>query len=415
MTVEVGSTALWRCGDEELLAAIVETEQNTRAGAARMLSVLGEAQNRGLAGSKGYSSTATFLIHLLNISRGEANYRLTQARAVTETPSVSGASMPAPLPSMGAALAEGAVTAEHVDVVAKFHASLPETVSAEEWEPVEKALADATRSVEPAVLRRFCDRQVRARLDPDGTAPSDEEQAQPKRWLEWHRRGDGSGTGRFGLDAESSEQLDVLLSALSAPKPDETGAPDPRGIESRRGDALAEIINLASGSADRPTEGGDKPHIVVTTRWDDLRYERTALLGAHDLPITGSAARRLACDAQIIPAVLGSKGEVLDIGRASRAIPTPIRRAVTLRDGGCAFPGCDRPPAWYECHHIEHWSDGGETKLANLVMLCSAHHRILHHTGWKVRIAEGGLPEFIPPDWLDPDRTPRRNPLNSRE
>jgi hypothetical protein len=149
--------------------------------------------------------------------------------------------------------------------------------------------------------------------------------------------------------------------------------------------------------------------------FDDLRHERSALLGAHYLPITGKAARRLACDAQIIPAVLGSTGEVLDVGRAKQAIPVSIRRAVTLRDRGCAFPGCDRPPARCECHHIEHWSDGGETKLPNLVMLCGSHHRILHNTAWEVRIAEDQLPEFIPPDWLDPERTPRRNPLHQRE
>jgi hypothetical protein len=78
-------------------------------------------------------------------------------------------------------------------------------------------------------------------------------------------------------------------------------------------------------------------------------------------------------------------------------------------------PGCDRPPAWCECHHIEHWSDGGDTKLHNLVMLCGSHHRILHNAGWQVRIAEDSLPEFIPPGWLDPEQVPRRDPLRQRE
>jgi hypothetical protein len=415
MTVEAESTALWQCGDDELLAAIVEVEHDSRAVAARMLAVLGEARNRGLAASKGYASPAVFLTHLLNVSRSEANRRLVSAGAVTEAPGISGAPLPAPLAGMGAALAEGAVTAEHVDVVAKFHAGLPASISVEEWEPVEKTLADLARSVGPAELRRFCDRQVRARLDPDGTLPEEEDEAQPKRRLEWHRRDDGSGVGRFTLDAEPAEQLAALLSALAAPKPDETGAPDPRGPESRRGDALAEIINLAAGCAERPAEGGEKSPIIITMSWDDLRHERSALLGAQHLPITGSAARRLACDAQVIPTVLGSRSEVLDIGRASRSIPSAIRRAVTLRDRGCAFPGCSRPPAWCEAHHIEHWADGGETKLPNLVMLCPSHHRILHHTAWRVRIAADELPEFVPPDWLDPERTPRRNPLHQRE
>jgi hypothetical protein len=415
MTVDAEPAPLWQRSDDHLVAAIRENERERRALDARTLALLAETQNRGLAASKGYSSSATFLVESLNISRSEANRRLACARAVTGRQSASGASIPAPLPAMGAALAEGAVTAEHVDVVAKFHASLPEAVSPEVWEPVEKTLADAARSVDPAALRRFCNRQVRARLDPDGTLPTEEDEARPRLRLEWHREPDGSGHGRFTVDAEPAEQLEALLSALATPKPDETGQPDPRGIESRRGDALAEIIALAAGSAERPTEGGEKPQIIVTMSWDDLRHERTALLGTRHLPLAASAARRLACDARVIPVVLGSRGEVLDIGRAKQAIPTGIRRAVTLRDGGCAFPGCDRPPAWCDAHHIQHWSDGGPTCLDNLVMLCNSHHRTLHHTGWDVRIAEDGLPEVIPPDWLDPNRTPRRNPLHRRE
>jgi hypothetical protein len=403
---------LWRCGDAELLAALTAAEQGTRAAAARMSAVLGEALNRGLPASKGYASPAVFLTHCLNISRGEANRRLSLARAVTDSPGVSGARVAAPLPAMGAALAEGAVTAEHVAVVEKFHAGLPTGVSVEEWEPAEKILADLARSVGPAELRRFAERQVRPRLDPDGSLPDEAEQAEPKRRLDWNRRGDGTGTGRFELDAEAAEQLDALLSALSTPQPDATGAPDPRGVEARRGDALAEIIDLAAGSAERPAEGGDKPQVVVTTTLEELCTGRAALLGAHHLPLPIASARRLSCDSQVIPAVLGNKGEVLDIGRATQTIPTAIRRAVTLRDRGCAFPGCDRPPAWCECHHVWHWCDGGETKLRNLAMLCRAHHRIIHHTGWEIRIAEDQFPEFIPPGWLDPGRTPRRNPLH---
>jgi hypothetical protein len=406
---------LWQCGNEELLAEITANEQDRRALDSRTLAILGEAQNRGLAASKGYASSAVFLTHLLRISRAKANRRLASAREVAGSPGISGASVPAPLPGMGAALAEGAVTAEHVAAVEKFRASLPGGVTAAEWEPAEKVLADLARQVGPAELRRFAERQVRPRLDPDGTLPDETEQSEPKRRLDWHRRDDGTGTGRFDLDTEAAEQLDTLLSALSTPRPDATGAPDPRGLESRRGDALAEIIDLAAGNADRPAEGGDKPQLVVTTTLEELGCGRAALLGGNYLPLPIESARRIGCDCQVIPAVLGAKGEVLDIGRASRSIPPAIRRAVTLRDRGCAFPGCGRPPAWCHAHHIHHWSDGGETKLANLVMLCPSHHRILHHTAWQVRIAEDELPEFIPPDWLDPSREPRRNPLHQQE
>ena len=127
--------------------------------------------------------------------------------------------------------------------------------------------------------------------------------------------------------------------------------------------------------------------------------------------ISAATARRLACDADLIPVALGSHGEPLDIGRASRIWPASIRRAIETRDRGCSMPGCDRPPAWCDLHHAERqWADGGETSVANGVLRCERHHTIVHHQGWRIRIVDG-LPWFIPPSWLDASQTPR---LHSR-
>jgi len=117
-------------------------------------------------------------------------------------------------------------------------------------------------------------------------------------------------------------------------------------------------------------------------------------------------ARKLACDATLIPTVLGSASEPLDIGRASRVVPPGLRRALITRDRGCAFPGCRRPPRWADAHHIRHWADGGPTALDNLVLLCDHHHDVIHHTDWEVTISDG-RPVFTPPAWLDPLRRPR--------
>jgi hypothetical protein len=133
-----------------------------------------------------------------------------------------------------------------------------------------------------------------------------------------------------------------------------------------------------------------------------------ALLG--DLgTITAAEARIHACDCKLIPAVLGTESELLDLGRQHRLISTPLRRALYLRDRGCAFPGCHRPPRHCQGHHIRHWADGGPTELGNLVLMCAHHHRLLHRSGWQVRIATDGLPEFPPPAFLDKRRKPRRN------
>ena len=99
--------------------------------------------------------------------------------------------------------------------------------------------------------------------------------------------------------------------------------------------------------------------------------ETGTVLGAADL-------RRIACDTQVIPVVMGGPGEVLDVGRAKRTIPPAIRRALIARDQRCVWPGCDRAPIHCEGHHIEHWLDEGPTSLANLALLCHSHHQRLH-------------------------------------
>ena len=125
-------------------------------------------------------------------------------------------------------------------------------------------------------------------------------------------------------------------------------------------------------------------------------------------PVGAETARRLACDARLIPVVLGARGEPLDVGRASYTVPTAIWRALVARDRGCAFAGCDRPPEWTEAHHRQHWADGGATSVQNCVLLCDHHHRATHHHGWDLHLIDGVI-HTIPPPWIDPDQTPRRN------
>ncbi|NED98147.1 DUF222 domain-containing protein [Phytoactinopolyspora alkaliphila] len=126
-------------------------------------------------------------------------------------------------------------------------------------------------------------------------------------------------------------------------------------------------------------------------------------------PISTEAARRLSCDAAVIPIVLDTDGVPLRVGRTERTVTPGIWTALIARDRGCAFPGCTRPPAWCHAHHITHWADGGPTNLDNLTLLCGHHHRTIHHRGWDVHTGADGHPDFLPPPWVDPERTPRRN------
>jgi len=157
--------------------------------------------------------------------------------------------------------------------------------------------------------------------------------------------------------------------------------PDLRSAAARRADALTDICRRVLDTGELPDNGGEKPHLVVTLSWQQLRDQiGHGLLDTGDL-LTPATMRRLACDAVIIPAVLGGDGQVLDVGRARRLIDGPLRRALVLRDKGCAFPGCDRPARWCHGHHIRSWADGGETSLTNSALLCGFHHREIHHGG----------------------------------
>jgi hypothetical protein len=156
---------------------------------------------------------------------------------------------------------------------------------------------------------------------------------------------------------------------------------------------------LASGRL--PRNGGDPIQVAVTVPLAMLRDQIGAATLDDGTLVSPASARRLACDAAIIPAVLGTASQPLDVGRQRRLVTGPLRRAVLLRDRGCSFPGCDRPPSWVSIHHLVHWVDGGPTSLANSAALCGHHHRTVHHGQWRVTMnATDGHPDFWPPDHL---------------
>jgi hypothetical protein len=113
--------------------------------------------------------------------------------------------------------------------------------------------------------------------------------------------------------------------------------------------------------------------------------------------VIAETVRRVACDASVSRVEVGAAGEPVNVGRASRTIPSALRRALVVRDGGCRFPGCDRPPEWTDGHHVRHWADGGETTLQNLVLLCRRHHRAVHEGRWRVAVEPDGGVTAQPP------------------
>jgi hypothetical protein len=116
------------------------------------------------------------------------------------------------------------------------------------------------------------------------------------------------------------------------------------------------------------------------------------------LELPAGVVRRLACDAEILPVVLGTKSEILDVGRSHRLVTPPTWQALVIRDEHCTFPTCRRPPLMCHAHHIHHWLNGGQTKLDNLALLCGHHHRVIHNSPWEIRMNPvDKRPEFRPP------------------
>ncbi len=152
-------------------------------------------------------------------------------------------------------------------------------------------------------------------------------------------------------------------------------------IAARRADALAEIAETYMNNSESSGSTADRYQVVVHVRAEDGDCGEQ-LAHIEDGPgITAVTSRRIACDSTIVAIKEDKNGEPLSIGRRSRSIPPPMRRALRARDQGCRFPGCTNT-RFVDGHHIEHWADGGETSMDNLVMLCRHHHHLVHEGGF---------------------------------
>ncbi|HSK61679.1 MAG TPA: DUF222 domain-containing protein, partial [Actinomycetospora sp.] len=196
-----------------------------------------------------------------------------------------------------------------------------------------------------------------------------------------------------GPEPEAGAEPELELALVPAPRRPEPESPAPSPA-------------TPAALKRQPPPSLGRPLLTITM---DHRWLQQAIgHGALDSGVLVDAAtvRRWACDAEVIPMVLGSKSEPLDVGRMARTATDAIRRALNLRDGGCVFPGCTRPPRRCHAHHVDHWLDGGDTAVENMVLLCRHHHLLIHHDHWRLEMIDG-LPWFTPPPWLDPAQQPR--------
>jgi hypothetical protein len=218
----------------------------------------------------------------------------------------------------------------------------------------------------------------------------------------------GSGIYEYllTLDSEGHAVLESALGPLSAPRPT-NGAPDHRSSDRRRGDALVQLVRRAVAAGDSvPTT--TKAQLFVTMDYHQLAARLTSADSSEPRRSPGLAAgtvlggphagellapetiRRIACDATLVPLVLGTDREILDWGRAKRLFTPAQTASLWLRDGGCTYPGCDAPAHWCDAHHLIHWTDGGPSDLRNAALLCGHHHQLVHRRRLAGSLADSG-------------------------
>lgn len=235
---------------------------------------------------------------------------------------------------------------------------------------------------EAAMIVRAVDAAIEEAAAP-GAAPAEASPAP--------RTGTGSGESRrcpedaCAQASRSSASAESPRSPAPVPALARTGASAEALVRREaRPDGLVRVADAflaGERSAGRPA--AERHQIVVCVREDHLNPSDISV----EVGCAGQAGaetlRRLACDTGITRVTVDDEGTPLDVGRKTRVVPPALRRALLVRDGGCRFPGC-RNHRWVDAHHIQHWVDGGRTRRDNLVLLCSAHHRLVHEGGFKV-------------------------------
>ncbi|UKA62356.1 DUF222 domain-containing protein [Arthrobacter sp. FW306-04-A] len=315
-----------------------------------------------------------------------------------------GHAMPANHEEVAAALATATISSRAGTIITTALERVRHIPDSNSLARMEHSLTRTALENDQDFLTRIARRWVEA-IDQDGTEPSEQELR--------HRQGAFLRRTRRGLHhveifatAEQYEHLLTVMNVATNPRNANSpgrGAPDNPTADSRND----------SVSTNR-TGAGTADHRDLLNRLETSAAQgpRGPQAGSgtfiHTGPASPATIRKIACDADIIPIVLGGNGRVLDIGRTTRIFPSHIRKALTARDQGCAFPNCTMPAPWCEARHIDYWSRGGSTSTANGVLLCTHHHHLVHKEQWKIRVTSG-VPWFIPPPHIDPKQEPRQN------
>ena len=358
---------------------IAELSARLQAATFHLLSMIREFDERS-GWSCGFRSCAHWLNWRTGIDLGAAREKVRVAHTL------------AALPVLSAAMARGEVSFSKVRALTRV--ATPEN----EAELLVFAKAGTAAHVERVVRGwRRVDRLVEDELERHRYAG---------RYLELHTDEDGMVVVRGRLSPEVGAALRAAIDAAEAKlydtrREERAGAQsltDAPTAEQRRADAIGLVAESALAGGLDPGTVADRYQVVVHVDAESLPADADsgASLLCDGTRVSAETSRRLACDAAIVVMRHAADGRILDVGRRTRAISTPLRRALARRDGGCQFPGCGLRLC--DAHHLQHWANGGKTKLENLVLLCRRHHRAVHEEGFRVKRLASGELRFFRPD-----------------
>jgi hypothetical protein len=447
------TTEIWQLSESELLAESAAVSHQIQLLEARRIALVAEIDTRVSREKLGFPGPAGWLTSTTLLSPSKATKIVALARGM------------AAFPDIADAVNTGVMSIDHAALILTFAETPPENLPEEGREAARRALIKAATGPDARTGR------IRAAItrleDSFGTKkPPAENTDRNELFASTTLNGRLVLKGDF--DAITGEKLLTALSPLTEPHPAVDGTQDGRSPAKRRADAFGHILDQYLASSDRPIEGGERPHLNLHISLrdltdlrdsaDDITDDETSRAAAEsdtvdpvdintghaidpdtadasgtpsaadrgayrDLfgdvtsvgwlpwmgPLSRNTSRQLACDCVLTAIVMDENGNPLNLARTARTVTAKQRRALTARDHGCAFPGCGKPAAWTEGHHIWHWGDGGPTDMNNLVLLCGFHHRLMHHSDWEVFIGTDNHPWFVPPATVDPYRQPRQS------
>jgi hypothetical protein len=354
---------LRKVSDEQLEADFGELQRVAERLEAERLRRLAEIHRRQSHRRDGYLTTAAWLVDRHRRGWTSAAKDIRTARSLVR------------MPHTREALATGEVSSAAVQMLVAARQAHPA-----QFHESERTLVEAARRL-PARQLQYTVMHWRQKLD-WSQGLQDAERLREQRRLTATTTILGAVRVDGILDPETGETVLAALRHCQDADRRRGDGDDHRTPGQRRVDALGEVCRRWLDSADRPFEGGERPHVAVVV---DVEVLERRAGGRSEFAHVGfvhpEVVRRWACDAAISRVITRSRSEPLDVGRRTPVVPAPLRRALVVRDGHCRFPGCDRPPPWCDVHHVVHWADGGVTSASNLVLLCRRHHRLLHESG----------------------------------